>query len=252
MNIADYLEMLVKAYNPNQYSKLVERPVRDYVVFITLTTLLALIIFTAIIVPVTLNYVQSIPARTADVEQLELKADVKAAQPVMLMEQPKVTLDLDANGTRSGSLTLTDEGILYPKYLFFGTAQLPWSDVNDLKQQTPVRDRMLAGIIIFLLPSIIFWIFVFGLILCAALFLLFVILGYLAPKLFKHRLSFSESCKMATVAMPSALIFSIALSPLGAAALIWGGFALSIILFTVGVAILSEMDVEEREYTKHK
>jgi hypothetical protein len=249
MNIGDYLEMLVQAYNPNKYVKLTEQKAREHISFLVITVILALAVFTAIMVPFTLRYAKSIPDRTKDIEQFQLDAHVNATRAVTLTDHPEVVLDLDANSSRTGTFTLTRSNILYPKYLFFGTGSMPWNDVRNLKQASAARDTMIASMVIFLLPSIIFWVFATGLFLCIILFVLLLLYGHFVPKLFRHRLTVAENWRLATITMPSVLIFSLALYPLGAIALVWGGLILTIVMFSIGVAVLSEMNVAER---KHK
>jgi hypothetical protein len=251
MNPTNYLGMLVETYNPNKYAKLVERPMREFISFLIMTVLVALFLFCFFIIPVTYHYANTIPERMENVQQLVLSAEVNATGPTVLVAQPHITMDLEANTTRSGFLTLTRQGILYPKYLFFGTSAFPWSNVQDLKQQTAERDRLITGIIIFLLPSLLFWFFLFSFFLCALLFLSLVVLGYFVPRIFKHKLTFFEAVKVAIISMPSILLFGLGLYPLAVLTVLWIATLLTIILCGIGVAIVSELDMPEERRKHH-
>jgi hypothetical protein len=240
MDLSDYLWMFVKSYNPNQYARLLEHSLRHFFSFVGLIILSCLFLFSLLMVPITYNYIDSIPARTANIERLTLDAEAVAAEPVTLLERPQIVLHLDANQTRSGDITLSNDGILYPKYLFFGTQQLAWSEVKDLKQPTQGRDRMITAAIVFLLPSIIFWFFLYSLLKTTIIVALLLLLGYSLPRIFKHKISGKDTFKLVLLTLPSLLIMDLALYPL--APLFWWGLLLTAVLFFVGVAIVSEVE----------
>jgi hypothetical protein len=250
MDLGDYLIMLVETYNPNKYAKTIERPAKQFVQFLLITTGIALLLFTLLIIPVAYHYASSIPERAAQMDTFVINAEVNASQPIEIISEPSIILDIDANGTRNGFITLSREGIIYPKYLFFGTEQLPWDQLRDVKQNTVERDRLLWGTIIFLLPSILFWFFFFSLLATAALFCLLALLGYALPRIFKYRMSATEAAKVAIIAMPSVLLFGLGLYPLGVGTLLWVSIGLSLVLFGIGVAVISELDMPE-EHRKH-
>jgi hypothetical protein len=239
MNLGTYAMMLIKAYNPNQYSKLVERPARDFVAFFFLSIAFSLVLFTIFVIPLTFSYIQDLPQTAEQVEQLQLSAEVKASHPVTLLSRPSIILALDANETRQGTITLSDTGLAYPKYLFFGNGLIQWEDIHDLKNQNSTRDHVLAALVLFLLPSIIFWFFWYSMVKLGLIFLSLLVLGYFIPHLFKYHVPFSEVVKTAVLAIPSLLVMDLALFPL--APLFWWGLLLTVIFFIIGIALLSEL-----------
>lgn len=249
MDMGGYFWMFVKSFNPNQYEKVLQHPLRVFFAFMGLVLISALIIFTLLIVPLTYQYVASLPARTAGVEQFDLGATVSAQQPVLVLERPHIVLDMGANGTRTGDITLTGEGILYRKYLLFGNGEVRWDEITDLKNQTTTRDRMLGIMILFLLPSIIFWFFIYSTFKAAILFGLLVLLGYTAPRVFRHEIAGSAVVKLGLLTLPSFIIMDFALYPL-ASVLFWWGLAITTALFFVGVALIS--DVADDHETRHR
>jgi hypothetical protein len=245
MDIGRYAMMLVRAYNPNQYSKLLERPGREFLAFFLLTITFSLVLFTIILIPLTFSYIRQLPETAQQVEQLELDANVAAAAPVALLNRPSIILALDANDTPQGEITLSNTGIIYPKYLFFGNAIIRWDDIHDLKNQTPTRDHVLAALILFLLPSIIFWFFLYSMLKLSLIFVCLLLLGYLLPRIFKYTISFVEVAKLAVLTVPSLLIMDLALFPL--APLFWWGLLLTVIFFFVGIALLSDLQEPKRQ-----
>jgi hypothetical protein len=242
--------MLVKAFNPNQYPKLLEHSGKSFLKFLIYTVLLSLLLFIVVTVPTTYLYAQSIPENAGAMEKLTLSGEAEATGPVYLLKQPAVLIDLDANQTRHGVLTLSREGILYPKYLFFGTSFTSWSQLTDLKQETPEKRNVLRNLIIFLLPSIIFWFFLFSSLATAIGLFVLILLGYFLPKLFHHAMSFGEAVKIGLLALPSTLFFSIGFYALDVKSIFWVGIILTVVLFSVGVMVTSELIVPERKHGK--
>jgi hypothetical protein len=185
------------------------------------------------------------------VEQLVLRAEVNASAPVDLLTHPHVVLDTAANGTRSGIITLSNEGILYPKYLFFGTATMSWDDLQDLKQQTAQRDRFLTAAVIFLLPSILFWFFLLSLFLIGMLFCVLTLGAYCIPRMFKHRITFMEAVKVSIISIPSMLLFGLGLYPLGVVTVLLAALLLTLVAYGIGIAIISERDVPNEPRKHH-
>jgi hypothetical protein len=246
MTPTGFLAMLVQAFNPNQYGKLVDRPAKDFFFFTVWLISITAFIFTALIIPISLHYVASLEDRISAVQEFSINATVVSSSPIRLLEQPIITLDPQMNTTRSGDITLSNDGIIYPKYILFGTSTIPWSKVTNLKERTIERDLMLLAIGLFLLPSIIIWFLVLGVSVVLACAITSAIIGSFLPKLFSHSISFSESCKVAIAALPSSLILSVGLYPLAATPVLVVGVILSVAYFTIGIAAVSERVVPER------
>jgi hypothetical protein len=246
MDPASYIAMLVESFNPNRYGKLVEQPLRKHLSFLLYSAGLSLAVFTLILVPVTLFYIAALPSHLEPVHQLQVDATVNASAPVMLIAHPPITLDMEANGTRGGLVTLSNDGILYPKYLLFGTDLIQWSAIKDLKQQSAGRDKLLAGIIVFLLPSIIFWFFLLNMLGFALLGACMLLLGWGVPKAFGHRLTPGEALRLVIITCPSMMLFSFGLYALGVSTLFWVGICMSVALFSIGVILVCELPDQKK------
>jgi hypothetical protein len=238
MDILDYLWTLVKAYNPNQYERLLERPGRDLLAFFLLTLSLGILVFLCVLIPMTLNYTATLGERLGPLTQFRLDANVTADGLVVVLDHPAVVIDLNANTTPPQTITLTDDGILYPAFFLFGNAELPWDEFHDLKAQSRSGNRLLSAIILFMLPSIAFWFILLSLAKIFIVALLLVLLGYIVPKVFGYSITLLDTLKVCALALPSIFILDLGLYPV--APLFWWGFALTIIYFIIGVAIVSE------------
>ena len=240
-----YLSMLIRAYSPNQYERLIEQRLRVFLAFLGMLIGVTAIVFSIVVVALTIGYVGGLPEILAPVHELRLSGNVTADAPVVLLERPTVVLDMTVNGTetaaaRDPDLIFTQGGVVYPRYVYGGASFIAWSEMTDLKQQSPLRDRLLGGIVLFLAPSLVFWGLVYHLGRVLLIALVLWAFGYWVPRAFRHRIGGLTSCKLLILTLPSVLIFGVGLSPLAPGPLFWWGLILTIMLYTLGVLMLSE------------
>ncbi len=240
-SLGPYLGMLVHSYNPDRYVGMMEYPWRRFAKFFLATLAIALLLFVATFLPLAMRYIGTMPQTLQEVDRFQISSDIEAARPVELLAHPSVVLDLTGNATREGrTILITHDGISYPSYGLFGTTFVNWSQVNDLKTPTPERDKFLYGALIFLLPSIIFWCALASVrkLLLASVALMIV--AYFLPRLFRHRISLSETVKSVTLAMPSVMLIGVGLSPLAPGPMFWWGLLLTVGVLAIAVVLLSE------------
>jgi hypothetical protein len=240
-HLGKYLSMLVQSYNPDTYVTLVEHSWRRFATFFFATLSLAFLIFTLVFIPATLRYIDALPQTLEQVQEFTISGSIEADHPITILQSPSVMLDLNATEERSDyDVLFTREGVRYPSFLFFGHSFVHWADVRDLKNPTPERDRLLFGFALFLLPSIIFWFALLTLIKLLGIVALLILLGYALPRAFSHRISWRETVKVAILSMPSVMLIGMGLSPLAPGKLIWWGLGITVVLFALGVFMLSE------------
>ncbi|HIH24254.1 TPA: hypothetical protein HA251_04440 [Candidatus Woesearchaeota archaeon] len=238
MRTNEYLFMLVKAYNPNQYNKLVERSIGDYASFLSITVLLAILIFIGALLPSAYMLSDDLDERLSSVDTLTIDGTIATDSPVILLDHPLVRIDSAANTTPSRTITIANDGLIYRKYLFFGERTLRWDSFKDLSNPSDDAKAMMHAIAAFLLPSIVFWFTVFVLIEVMIIYGIMVAVGTLAPKIVGFHAPASSVAKIGVLSLPSILFIDLGLYPI--APLFWWGFALTTVYFLIGVVMISE------------
>lgn len=237
--LGTYLTMLVHSYNPDTYVRLMEKKWRTFVKFFLLTLGLALLLFVLTFIPMALQWIGHLPETLGEVDAFSVSGNISADHPVELIEVPHTVLDVSDTGADAKFL-FTEEGVHYPTFFYFGESFVAWGELTDLKQQTESRDRMLVLIVLFLLPSILFWVSLWSILKLLLVFLLLVMSGFTFPRFLGYRLTFPETMKAAVLCMPSVMLFGVGLSPLAPRPLWWWGLALTAGLFCICVFLLSE------------
>lgn len=248
MQIPQYISQLVQSYNPNQYEKMMEEPFGNLLRFLLITTIIGLFMFTIFLLPAAYRYIGELPVTLDQVEKFEIDGTVVASQPVNLLAEPSVVLDIQGSVSPSDyDFVFTSQGMTYPKYLFFGSEYIAWEDLRDLKKPTPIRDRALTGIVIFLIPSLLFWFLVYTILELILIFIILLVLGYIIPRALKHEIRFSEVLRVGILSLPSVIIIGIGLYPLAPGPLFWWGFLLTAIVFGIGIFCIAERQTEPRK-----
>lgn len=237
--LGKYVGMLIRSYNPDHYVRLMELPWKRYVKFAAATLAVSLAIFLATFIFVSARYINDLPDTLEQVDTFHLSAEVETDHEVVLLSYPSIVLDMNATGGKH-DVVFTREGLFYPTFIFFGESFVPWDGIADLKQQTAERDRMLFALVLFLLPSIIFWFAVLSLLKLILVFGALVLLGYVLPRMFRYRMRFGETVKTAILAMPSVMFIGLGLSPVAPRPMFWWGTLVTVLVFALGVLLLSE------------
>jgi cellulose synthase/poly-beta-1,6-N-acetylglucosamine synthase-like glycosyltransferase len=85
------------------------------------------------------------------------------------------------------------EGVAWKSYYFFGKSFVPWSDIKDLSDS---ESSTLFLLLLFLAPSIAFWIGITFLLFYIALILIFSVLAFLVPRIWRHTISYNHALKL--------------------------------------------------------
>jgi len=211
-----------------------------YTRFFVITILIAMGLFLCTFVIVSAQWIGNLPTTMEEVESFSLDATISASHPVTILSSPDVVLDLNHTGKSAHDYVLSGEGVYYPRFFFFGNKYVAWDDLRNIKQPTETRDRFLFGVLLFMLPSIIFWVGLWSILKLFLVFVFLIMIGYTMPRFVSHRMSFSETVKAATLAMPSVMFIGVGLAPILPQALWWWGFFLTLGVFAVSIFILSE------------
>lgn len=182
-------------------------------------------------------------------QEFKLSGSIASDHPVQMLDYPAVVIEPNSTATTStAGVLLTDQGIVYPRYVLFGSTYADWSQISDFKKQTSERDGLLFALVLFLLPSILFWFALSSLLKLFLAFIVLITLGYFLPRMVKHRISFVETIKCAVLAIPGVTIIGVGLSPIAPGPMFWWGFLVSAVVFIIAIALLSERSTKPHKH----
>ncbi len=242
MKLTQRLLFAAKTLNPDQYEGLC----RDLTLRQTWSQFLftfGLLFLVAILlsIPAAFLEVPKLQGRLSSFDTLELGGNYSSTQPITLLAHPHIIADLrDEPDLSSGSVILTRQGIT-GRWLFSPLSGT-WEERRDL---AGASRGLLLSLLLFLAPSILFWLGLVTLLGTLAFVLLFGFLGGVVPRVWRHLLPFSTALKVSLFSSTPLLIAWLLLP------FRWGwwlGPLLFLLFFAIGLALVGEREyaVEER------
>ena len=198
------LSLLFGAWNPNKYHTLKEVSLRKIALTLLLTTVASVIVCFVLLLPSFFKIEQTAQdLRTTT--NITFDASMTQTSPAYLSRNPDIVI---TTGAQEGFLTITPDKFILKKFLYFGREEYEWKQFATV--ETMPLQAMLSRAIIFLLPSIIFWL-AFG-ILCISLFLslLYTLLAHFIMHTRKFEIAYKDLWKISLYAcIPSTIVFGV-------------------------------------------
>jgi len=244
MRFTQRIVTLLKSLNPDSYAKLCsEMKLGDVIKQFLFTYIILFALMLILLVSAAFVGAPALQQKLASFDSFTLGGNFSASAPVTLLTHPKVTINLQENATLDGStVAFTKQGISWKRWLLFGSASRPWSSLTDVKT---AGNGVYLALLVFLVPSIAFWAGLGFFALSAILVLLFGLLAWLVPRLWRVRLSVANAYKIAIFASTVMMAVQLLLFPFWRSW--WLGPLLYALFLAIGVAL-----VGEREYALHE
>jgi hypothetical protein len=224
MHPKDFFGLFTSALNPLAYKDLMKRRKRDATQYF-----LKLLFFSVILSGIlSIPYIIHFPDRVDDVvskfSRFNItKVDIEMNEPITLLGQPKIVLDLRASGINASDefILITKTDVYMKKFKpsifswrFFETEKTPVGEYSDVLQNFErVKSTYLIAFI-FLLPSIFFVVYTLHLVKYALLILISCYIGYLICFLSKAKIRFSHVLRTAVFSSTLMVILDVGISPL--------------------------------------
>ncbi len=243
MRFTQRLVLLLKTLNPDSYAGLcAQLKLGDAVRQFLFTFLFLFALMLLLLVPAAVVDAPLLRSRLASFDSFAVGGNFSAARPVTLVAQPRVVVDLSGNASLDGaSVLFSDEGVSWKRWLLFGESSRPWSALTDAKR-APAGTYLF--LLLFLAPSIAVWAGLLFLVKDALLVILFGLLAWLLPHLWRVRLSAANGFKLALFAATVMMVVELLLFPF------WRTWWLPLLLYAVFLAIGVAL-VGERDFAMH-
>lgn len=249
MQLSQRLLTFLKTLNPNTYQRLCEEfDVWDATKQFLCTFGLLFLVMLLLFVPSILVGAPKLSAAVESFDSLSVTGNVSASQPVVLLNDPLVVVNLSNNATLGKeTLLFTNKDIEWKRFYFFGHSSQNWSVLTDAKTYSA---NEYTALLLFLAPSLAFWLGVLLLASDLVLILCLTLLAYLVPRLWGFRIGFADTLKVALFSSSIMLLIEMILLPFDR--LFWLPVLLFIVFLAVGVAIVGERELGRDHPVKKK
>ena len=238
MKVRDYFITIAKTFHPNSYKQFVKAPLKDAFKYFWFLMIISMIVFLILLVPKVFNLSNSLGSKLDNFDTLELDVEMELNDPFYMFYKPKVLFNFNNSNMTDEQVLITQESISYKPFFFFGKRQVVFDDYHDLLANKDDVRELLPMVGLFILPSILFWVFIFY----AAKFLLTILLASLIALLImrkKHK--FNYILKIGLYASTFMLILELALLPYYKLSL-WIPTVVFLIYFVLGVWLTSDKE----------
>jgi hypothetical protein len=242
------LLLIFKCLNPGTYAQLCAelslwKSVKQFLFAFLIIFAMLLVLF----VPAVFFAAPKLASTMSSFTTFSLGGNFSADGPVVILGDPRVVINLRPNVSLSDeNLLFSRQGIEWKRWYFFGTAERSWESLRDA---TKLSSGFYAHVLLFLAPSIAFWLGIFFLVKYLLLSLLFGGLAFLVPMVWRHRISFANALKIALFAATASMLFEMLLLPFVRLPLIW--FGLFLALLFIGVVLVGERELSNEEPVAH-
>ncbi len=244
MKFKERLLIFLKSFNPDAHGDLAAKlSLWDAVKQFFFVFLLLFTVMLLLFIPAAFLDVSKLQSAISSFESFQLDGNVTASAPFVLVDSPKVGVDLSANASlRDEKVLFTSAGVEWKQWYFFGHARQPWDSLRDV---TGMSSGAIAAAFLFLAPSMAFWLGV--VLLLKYLFIVFVfgLLAWLVPRFWRTILPFGIALKLSLFA--SAVMLLVEMLVLPFTSIVWIPFLLYVLLLAVSVAIVGQRDFAGEE-----
>lgn len=158
MALKDIFYTMFKSLNPESYDELTSRPISDSIKYFFFITFVSLLIMFVLLIPALYSLPGYWNDKINNFETLDVNFSFQLKQPFYLLEDPAVKVEQSGSNLTDARILLTEDGIFYKSMIFFGNKKvIPLNEAYDLAEKRPDMSRLM----LFLLPSLVFWSMVF-------------------------------------------------------------------------------------------
>lgn len=226
---------VVQSFNPNAYSDLAEEKLRSSLRHFFLQFIILFVIMALLFVPAYFVHADTLKTTFASFTTAELDGSFESAEPVVLIDSPRVVFDANATSAKGAQIVLGSQEVFYKKYYWFGSTSAAYSDLRNLGA---LDARVVVFLALFIWPSLVFWSGMYILVKMFFFILLFSFLAWILVGAFKQSITYKRSLKVALYAAIPALVFEMLLFGFWRNA--WVTLAIYLLFFIIGIALLSE------------
>lgn len=235
--------LLFASWNPHRYNLLREKSVKKILKVCIIAALLSSILFIALLAPSAWN-ANNLAHKLGETTNVTIKATFKQTGPTYLSENPDI---LFTTGEGNGFIVITNEKATLR--MLFGSKSFEWSSFSSPIAFT--QSNVYGTLLIFILPSILFWCTLFLLIHAIIGALLYSLCAYFVLHARNFRVAFIDVIKGSAYAtVPSMMLFAVSpILRLGLNLWIISGFVLSLWLV---LSMLATAQFAEKHVSKHR
>lgn len=211
MNLKYFFGSLIKSVHPTSYKTLSSRPAKEAFNHYFFVLILGLIVMVLFFIPFLFLFSSNLSEEFNKVEAFTLDANLSHSEPVVLLQHPRVVVDLDKGNLTREQVLINRDVIQYKPYVWFGKGSMELDSLADLKSHQEKAHALLVGFLVFLLPALVVFAFLALGISNLVLALLVSLIGFVLFKISHYHITYAALLKTALYATTVLLLAEIVL-----------------------------------------
>jgi hypothetical protein len=158
MDLKNYFYTIFRSLNPESYVELTDHDVGRAIKYFFFVILISSVIMFLLFIPAMWDTSSLLNEKVKNFDNLDINFSIKLGESFILLDDPLIRVSDSANSINitNEKLLVTEEGVAYRQFFFFGKETLfEWDKDVDLKET--LFDSSLNRILLFLAPSLFIW-----------------------------------------------------------------------------------------------
>ncbi len=241
MRLKEYFKLIWYSLNPNKHRKVAQRPFFDLVKYFFFVVLLSVLFSVVLMIPSLAGYQSSLQKELSAFGNFSVDVEASLDESITILKKPQVEVDFSRGNLTDEFILVTDDRVMYNKFIFFGEEQAVFEDYRSVKSDKSTN--LYSKVVIFVLPAIIFWVTILFLIKDFFFMALFAVLGWVFFISSKNKVTIQNSLKTSVFAATPMVFLDLALWPW--VIMYYIPLIIYLIYFFIGLVMVSEREYEE-------
>lgn len=231
------------------YKKILTNSILDAYKFASITLIISIIVM-SIIFGVNITKGTFVTNTIDSFNKFEVNINMTTNNEIILFKSPKISIDTENKELNDRNIVITNDGIIYKKFYFFGMDKLDYPNDGNILNQ-PQTKTVLTLILFLLFPGII----LFTLIFFGISYIILSLISTSLLLLFHRKRSFSDYYKLSIYALTPMILLHIIFLPTTTMLItpiiiyiVW----ISLAIFFLGDVVLPSMKKSEVKKIKTK
>ena len=161
MGLKQLFYTIFKSVNPDSYDELNEQSIPYALKYFFFITFISILVMFILFIPIFFSFPAFFDQKTANFEKLDLNLSFALKEPINLLSDPLIRVGNPDDNITDARLLITEDSIYYKSFFLFGkTKSIPLETNINIKSSETIKSGLM-NLLLFLLPSFIFWSIIF-------------------------------------------------------------------------------------------
>ncbi len=213
MTLKEKFYTIFKTFNPDSYNDLHTHDYKQIGSYMLFIVIFAVILSVILFIPTIIQTDDFVKEQSTHFDNATISFVFTLKEPFTLLDDPVIGVDKDYHNLTNERVLITENNIYYKQFFFFGrTRSIPVEKEINISQSELFQKRI-SSFMIFLIPSIIVWGIIAGMLYALSIIILTIILGLIIRTALRLSIGYMSIIKIAIYSSTIAILLQWILLP---------------------------------------